>query len=40
VQPTRAQFLAARGPGTDYHFNMIVGWKVDATGRVTFFGGE
>ena len=28
VQPTFAQFRAARGPGTDYHFNAIRGWRV------------
>lgn len=38
VQPTRAALLAARGPGTDYHFNQIVGWKIARDGRVTFHG--
>jgi sulfane dehydrogenase subunit SoxC len=38
VQPTRAAFIAARGPGTDYHFNPITGWKVATDGAVTFHG--
>lgn len=38
VQPTRATLLAARGLGTDYHFNQIVGWKVARDGAVTFHG--
>lgn len=38
TQPPRAELLAARGPGTDYHFNQIVGWKVAPDGRVTFHG--
>lgn len=38
VQPTRAALLEARGPGTDYHFNQIVGWKVARDGAVTFHG--
>jgi sulfane dehydrogenase subunit SoxC len=36
VQPTRAAFEAARGKGTDYHFNHIRTWNVAATGVVTF----
>ncbi|HEX7121870.1 MAG TPA: hypothetical protein VF178_05810, partial [Gemmatimonadaceae bacterium] len=36
VQPTRAQLVAARGIGTDYHFNCIRGWRVDADGTVSF----
>jgi sulfane dehydrogenase subunit SoxC len=36
VQPTMAQLKAARGPGTDYHFNSIRGWRVAADGAVTF----
>jgi sulfane dehydrogenase subunit SoxC len=36
VQPTRAEFVGARGPGTDYHFNYIRGWRVDSGGQVTF----
>ncbi len=36
VQPTYAQFRDLRGPGTDYHFNPIRCWKVDAAGAVTF----
>ena len=38
VQPTRTALIEARGPGTDYHFNPIIGWKVAASGRVTFHG--
>ncbi|MCA0374535.1 MAG: sulfite dehydrogenase [Gemmatimonadetes bacterium] len=38
VQPTRAQLIAVRGLGTDFHFNHIVGWRVDAAGAVTFAG--
>ena len=38
VQPTRTALIAERGPGTDYHYNHIVGWRVDETGRVTFHG--
>lgn len=38
TQPTRTALIAARGLGTDYHFNQIVGWKVARDGRVTFHG--
>jgi sulfane dehydrogenase subunit SoxC len=38
TQPTRAALVAARGVGTDYHYNQIVGWKVARDGRVTFHG--
>jgi sulfane dehydrogenase subunit SoxC len=38
VQPTRTALLAVRGPGTDYHYNQIVGCDVAADGAVTFFG--
>lgn len=38
VQPTRRAILAERGPGTDYHFNQIVGWRVHRDGRVMFHG--
>jgi sulfane dehydrogenase subunit SoxC len=38
VQPTRTVLLAARGIGTDYHFNCIRGWRVAADGRVFFHG--
>ena len=36
VQPTLAQLRAARGPGTDYHFNSIRAWRVapDGSGDV------
>ncbi len=38
VQPTRRAILDERGPGTDYHFNQMVGWDVAANGTVTFHG--
>lgn len=38
VQPTRTALIAARGAGTDYHFNQIVGWKVSRDGSVSFHG--
>lgn len=38
VQPTRTALIAKRGIGTDYHFNQIVGWKVERTGKVFFHG--
>jgi sulfane dehydrogenase subunit SoxC len=36
VQPTRAEFQAARGAGTDYHYNHIRAWVVEPDGRVLF----
>ncbi len=36
VQPTMAQLRGVRGPGTDYHFNSIRGWRVARDGTVTF----
>ena len=36
VQPTRAAFVAARGPGTDFHFNHIRAWTVSREGDVRF----
>lgn len=36
VQPTMAQLRAVRGPGTDYHFNSIRGWRVAPDGAVSF----
>ncbi len=38
VQPTRAQLLAVRGKGTDYHFNPIYGWRIAPDGQVSFHG--
>jgi sulfane dehydrogenase subunit SoxC len=38
VQPTRRQLIAARGLGTDFHFNPIRGWRVQTDGQVTFVG--
>lgn len=39
VQPTRAELIAVRGVGTDYHFNQVKGWRVQADGTVEFEGG-
>lgn len=37
VQPTRAEFLAARGPGSGpYHRNPITGWRLKAGGDVVY----
>ena len=37
MQPTRAQLLAQRGPGTTtYHLNPITGWVVRADGTVVY----
>jgi sulfane dehydrogenase subunit SoxC len=37
VQPTRAELLAQRGPGTTtYHLNPITGWVVRPDGRVFY----
>jgi len=37
VQPTRAELLKQRGPGTTgYHLNPITGWVVQADGRVLY----
>ena len=38
VQPTLDVLMAARGPGTQYHFNNIRAWRVSADGAVTFGG--
>jgi sulfane dehydrogenase subunit SoxC len=38
VQPTRAELMRARGPGTLYHWNFISGWRVMPNGRVFFHG--
>ena len=38
TQPTRQQLVAVRGIGTDYHFNHIVGSRVQSDGRVFFHG--
>ena len=38
VQPSLESFRKGRGPGTDYHFNAIRSWLVEADGSV-FFGG-
>ncbi len=40
VQPTRSDISTIRGPGTDYHFNQIVGWKVGSNGAITYHGGR
>jgi sulfane dehydrogenase subunit SoxC len=36
VQPSLAEFIRVRGPGTDYHYNAIRSWDVAADGTVTF----
>lgn len=36
VQPTLAQLRAARGPGTDYHYNPIRVWRIHPDGSVTY----
>ena len=38
TQPSRAAFEAARGKGTDYHFNHIRSWRVQRDGQVVFAG--
>ncbi|MEK7240858.1 MAG: sulfite dehydrogenase [Gemmatimonadota bacterium] len=38
VQPTRTELVKVRGIGTDFHFNPIVGWKVQRDGQVVFHG--
>lgn len=38
VQPTRAELIRVRGPGTGYHWNAIYGWKVQSDGQVFFHG--
>lgn len=38
VQPTRTKLVEVRGPGTDFHLNQVVGWRVAADGAVTFMG--
>lgn len=39
TQPTRAELLAVRGPGTQYHFNNIRAWAIAADGAVTLATG-
>lgn len=34
VQPARAELIAARGMNSNYHYNGIHGWKVEAGGAV------
>ena len=38
VQPTRTALMKVRGPGTDFHFNHIVGWRVTPDGHIAFHG--
>ena len=40
TQPTRTDWRATHGPGTDYHFHEVRAWKVAADGAVTFANGE
>lgn len=39
TQPTRAEWRAANGPGTDYHYHEIRAWQVASDGAVTFANG-
>ncbi len=36
VQPTLAEFRAARGPGTNYHYNHLRAWTIQADGHVVY----
>jgi sulfane dehydrogenase subunit SoxC len=36
MQPTLAELRAARGPGTDYHYNPIRSWRIRPDGSVTY----
>ena len=37
VQPNRAEWIAARGPGSGpYHRNPITGWRLKAGGDVVY----
>jgi sulfane dehydrogenase subunit SoxC len=38
LQPTRAKLIEVRGKGTDFHFNHIKGWRVQADGKVLYHG--
>jgi sulfane dehydrogenase subunit SoxC len=40
TQPTRTEWRAAHGPGTDYHYHDIRAWAVAADGTVRFANGE
>ncbi len=40
VQPTTDALVAARGPGTSYHFNNIRAWRVGRDGTVRLAGGS
>ncbi len=35
LQPTRDEYIAARGPLSTYHYNGIKAWKINADGSVT-----
>jgi sulfane dehydrogenase subunit SoxC len=39
VQPDLETLIAARGPGTSYHYNSIRPWRVEPDGRVFFAQG-
>ncbi|ASL48320.1 Sulfoxide reductase catalytic subunit YedY [Burkholderia sp. AD24] len=34
LQPTRAELVAARGLNSQYHYNAIQSWRIDASGEV------
>ncbi len=40
VQPDYETLVAARGPGTSYHYNNIRPWRVEADGRVFYAQGD
>ncbi|MDX2182566.1 MAG: sulfite dehydrogenase [Gemmatimonadaceae bacterium] len=40
TQPDRRALRAARGAGTDYHFNELRAWRIAASGAVTFANAE
>lgn len=40
VQPDLETLIAARGPGSSYHYNSIRPWRVEADGRVFFAQGD
>jgi sulfane dehydrogenase subunit SoxC len=36
VQPTLAEYRQVRGSGTNYHYNHLRAWTVEADGRVVY----
>ena len=35
LQPTKEQLIRARGLNSNYHFNAVYGWQLNAEGAVT-----